>query len=117
MSEFGHVGRTGAGFCVDTWGVGPFLIEAGGKTFRFEDSDRFGPALCKQNGDLLANPYPPERSPFWKAHTAWVRQGRRLDGNQCVYEPLRPTKVRHMGGRHYQVIETGDEGGGQEIVE
>jgi hypothetical protein len=118
MTEFGHIAYRGPGFRVDTWGAGPFVIKAGGKSWRFEDSDRFGPALCRKNGDLLANPYPPERSPFWAAHLAWVRQGRRVaeDGEFCVWEPLRPTKVRHIGGARHVVVEHGDPDGAQEVV-
>lgn len=118
MSEFGHIATSGAGFRVDTWGAGPFVIEAGGKSFRFEDSDRFGPALLKPDGELRADPWPPERSPFWMAHRAWVKQGRRVtdDGVTCIYEPLKPTKVRHMGGKHYLVVEHGDDDGPTEVV-
>lgn len=115
--EFGHTYAVGEGWHVDTWGSGSFVIEAGGKQFRFEDSDRFGPALINMCGDPLANPWPPERSPFWAAHRAWVKQGRRTtDGITCVYEPLKPTKVRHIRRRQYLVVEHGDEGGPTVVV-
>jgi hypothetical protein len=29
MLEFGHIGVIGEGFCLDGWGVGPFVIERG----------------------------------------------------------------------------------------
>lgn len=113
MSEFGHIHAGGAGFRVDGWGAGPFFIEAGGKKFRFGDSDRFGPFLCDRHGDPLTNELPPERSPFWLAHRAWVKQGRRLadDGETCIFDPLKPTVIRIKPNREIVVIEKGDDGG------
>jgi len=114
MGDFGHSGVIVGGTCFDTWGAGPFVITAKGKSFRFEDSDRFGPSLVKKNGDI-SDKQPSERSPFWAAHSAWVKQGRRLadDKVTCIYEPLKPTVLQRIGGRHFKVIEQGD---GDEIV-
>lgn len=117
--DFGHEAARGTidGFpCfVDTWGSGPFVIKAKDKAFRFEDSDRFGPALCKRNGDICSNPYPAERSPFWRAHKLWKAQGRRIadDGAMCVYEwsDPRPTTYYKIG-REMFVVEAGDDDGG-----
>jgi hypothetical protein len=118
MAEFGHTGTIGGGVCLDTWGAGPFEIEVGGKVHRFEDSDRFGPlALSKRDAPL--DRQWGERHPFWMAHRAWKRQGRRLaeDGRTCIWEPLRPTKVMRIGrSQHVIVIEHGDEGGPTEFV-
>lgn len=116
MSEFGHEFLNGSGFCIDAWGVGPFEIEAGGKMFRFEDSDRFGPSLVNKRGDTLSNPYPPEGSPFWRAHFAWVKQGRRVDGIRCIYTPLRPTKYIMVNKNNAEIVENGDPDGGYERV-
>ncbi len=105
MAEFGHIGIIGGGVCLDGWGVGPFVINAGGKTsYRFNDSDRFGP--------LLPTNQPGERSPFWKAHRLWKRQGRRLadDGVTCIYDPPRPTLYKKVG-RMNLIVEHGDEDG------
>lgn len=109
MPEFGHIGIIGDGFCLDGWGVGPFVIEASGKPYRFEDSDRFGPLLVTKK-DMPAVNQPGERSPFWKAHRLWVRQGRRTadDGQTCIYGPPKPTLYRKVG-RMCVVIESGDE--------
>ena len=123
MTEFGHEAINVAGFCLDVWGCGPFVISAEGQSWRFEDSDRFGPALVKANGDIRSNPYPPERSLFWWAHEQWRKQGRRVadDGVTCVldYRSKRPTKWRWQHdkkGRFREVIEEGDEGGGLEEI-
>lgn len=123
-SDFGHLSASwtwhGMPLHIDGWGTGPFVIEAGGKTFRFEDSARFGPNLVKANGELASSDLPGARSPFWQAHLAWIRQGRKLadDGVTCIYRPFKPTKVRHVGGNNYVVVEYGDDDydGGTEIV-
>jgi hypothetical protein len=120
MTEFGHIGIIAAGVCLDTWGVGPFKIEVGDKIHLFEDSDRFGPLLLRKDGMPLEN-QPRERHPFWKAHRAWVKQGRRTESGVCVWQPLRPDQVRIIKrGRHrfIDVIEAGDDGCDEiEIVE
>lgn len=106
MSEFGHFGKIMPGVgCIDAWGAGPFVIEAAGKSWRFEDSDRFGPYIINRRGDIT-NSQPGPRSPFWHAHRAWREQGRKVadDGVTCVYEPLPPLIIRHMGGRHYKYV-------------
>ena len=111
MPEFGHIGVIGAGFCLDGWGVGPFVIDAGGPVYRFEDSDRFGPLLLTKR-DMPATNQPGERSPFWKAHRLWKRQGRQLadDGVTCIYDPPKPTLYRKVG-RMNLIVESGDEDG------
>jgi hypothetical protein len=88
MTEFGHIAARGAGVFFDAWGAGPFEIDIGGRIYRFEDSDRFGPALIKRDGDPKKHPYPPERHPFWQAWERWRAQGRRVaeDGVRCIYE-------------------------------
>ena len=90
MGEFGHFGFIGGGVCLDSWGAGPFVIEAGGRFYQFEDSDRFGPGIILKNGNPAAN-QPAESSPFWIAYRAWREQGRRTDddGMICTYEQLK----------------------------
>lgn len=114
MSEFGHYGFVidGVG-CFDSWGAGPFVIDVAGQRFRFEDSDRFGPALLTAKDELRANPYPPERSPFWRAHRIWKRQGRRLqaDGIVCIWDEPKPTTFYRIGRRSGMVVESGEEDG------
>lgn len=68
--EFGHVGIIGNGFCVDKWGVGPFVMSWRGKKYRFEDSDRFGPTLIRKDGEPTKK-QPDERSPFWDGYKLW----------------------------------------------
>lgn len=113
MSEFGHSARIlGDGTCIDSWGSGPFRIEAGGKIFMFEDSDRFGPSILTKRGDIAAR-QPGEKSPFWNAHLAWVKQGRRLadDGVTAIFEPLKPSVHRILPGNILETIQEGDDGG------
>lgn len=64
MSDFGHEVICGRGLHIDIWGAGPFTITAAGKTYRFEDSDRFGPALVRADGELRANP---PKHDYWGA--------------------------------------------------
>ncbi|KQQ46505.1 hypothetical protein ASF69_04565 [Rhizobium sp. Leaf311] len=87
MSEYGHFHATSAGVHIDMWGAGPLMIEYLGKTFRFEDSDRFGPVRLKKDGDSANNPFFAEKSPFWYAWGKWVDQGRRVDedGMSCIW--------------------------------
>jgi hypothetical protein len=110
MAEFGHFGHIGGGLCIDAWGAGPFVIEAAGKSYRFEDSDRFGPALISKRGDVLRNPYPPQKSPFWRAHFLWVKQGRKIEDGLCVWREPKPNLLQRIG-RHAIVVERGEEHG------
>lgn len=113
MGEFGHHSVVGNGFHLDGWGAGPFTITFGKLSFRFEDSDRFGPALVNRKGDPLATPWPSARSPFWRTHRIWVRQGRRLtdDDLTCIWTEPKPTYVRRLNRRNVIVVESGEEDG------
>lgn len=104
--EFGHIFGSVAGSHIDAWGAGPFVLTVRDKVYRFEDSDRFGPALIKKNGDPLKNPWPPERDPFWKAHLAWRRQGRRMEADRttCIFDPLTPTTYYRKSPRSKEII-------------
>lgn len=112
MSEFGHVFSSIPGaIYMDTWGVGPFVIEVDGKRYSFEDCDRFGPLLLRRNGSPLEN-QPGERHAFWKGYTPWRHQGRRVENGLCVWEPFKPDKVRAvMRGRKkfIELIEPGND--------
>ena len=109
--DFGHFSAIVDGCCIDAWGAGPFVIAAAGKTWRFEDSDQFGPQTLTKTDETAR--LPPERSPFWRAHRIWVRQGRRVadDGLTCVWDEPQPSKVRMIGKRTALMIECGDEDG------
>lgn len=111
MNEFGHFSAIGAGFCIDAWGAGPFWIRVGKKTWRFEDSDRFGPTLVDRYGETLD--WPSERSPFWRAHRIWVRQGRRVSEDQmtCMWHEPTPSKVWRATPRNIFLIESGEPDG------
>jgi hypothetical protein len=112
MSEFGHAGIISSTVCIDSWGVGPFVIAAGGKSYRFEDSDRFGPSLINKRGDPLKNPWPGPRSPFWRAHRLWARQGRHTeDGVICIWREPKPQTLRYLGGSKFVIAEHGEEDG------
>jgi hypothetical protein len=106
MSEFGHFGAVGNGFCIDAWGAGPFILGE----WIFEDSDRFGPLLLDKIGNPLEK-QPSERSSFWRPYHIWLNQGRKVesDGKTCVWQQPKPTKVMRLGKRTAIVIENGDE--------
>ncbi len=118
-SNFGHmatVGKIGSyAVRMDSWGDGPFVLEVDGKSFRFEDSDRFGTSLLTKSNEVAKNPSPGVRSPFWRAHRIWVRQGRRTeefeDHWKCVWDEPKPRIVNHIGGRNYWIEESGDPDG------
>lgn len=120
MAEFGHSAAIVGGFCLDSWGSGPFVItDANGKTYLFEDSDRFGPNLVKRNGDMPVNPWPPERSAFWRAHLLWCHQGRLVaeDGITCIWHEPKPTTyyVERRGRQRWIVATDEGEPHGKEI--
>ena len=114
MSEFGHIAKIAAGVCIDSFGCGPFVIVVDGETFKFEDSDRFGPTILNTRGGPAAK-QPANRSLFWKAHCMWRRQGKQVEHGLCVWKRWKNTKVRHLGGRSYELIEPGDSWGGEEM--
>lgn len=114
MAEFGHHFTTGAGFAIDGWGAGPFQIEVDGRTYSFEDSDRFGPFILGKRGDVLTN-QPGGRSPFWRAYHMWRRDGRRMaeDRKTCVWrEPKPGTYRRDAKGRRWALSEPEWDGAG-----
>ena len=55
----------------------------GGRTYRFDFSERFGPMVIGVNGREVAQPGP--QHPFWKSVTLWHRQGKRVGGRWTVY--------------------------------
>lgn len=118
MSEFGHTFTRVQGACIDTWGSGPFVIkDASGRAWRFEDSDRFGPAILNQDDSVKAR-QPGERSLFWRPHALWRFQGRETlaDGITCIWREPRPTKMRKHG-RELVIVEHGEEHGRELIVD
>jgi hypothetical protein len=87
------------------------ILHIGGPTFRicvrgkielFEMSSRFGPLPCTQVGSerRVGN-----RHPFWEAVSWWREQGYQVDADGlCVWSVPPPPKVRHLGGRHYELV-------------
>lgn len=112
MSDFGHVYSNSSGIHVDGWGAGPFIIMVAGRSYRFEDSDRFGPYLIEKKDQILER-QPREGHPFWRAHRIWVRQGRRVDKDDisCVWHEPKPTFVRKIAGRLVTIVSAGEEDG------
>lgn len=93
--EYGHCVSRGRGMFVDGWGVGPYVITAGGKRFYFEDSAMFGPMDLDHKGEPT-NKLISAKSPFWKAWKRWVDEGRRVtEGTKgrmfCVHSDIRKT--------------------------
>lgn len=91
MAEFGHIFSSAGDAHIDSWGAGPFVIHLGPncRSFRFEDSDRFGPIPLRKTGTEIREPgYFGEQSPFWYVWGKWVAQGRRLaaDGITCIWD-------------------------------
>ena len=90
------------------------MITNDGKTFRFEDSDRFGPTRLRENNEINErHPYFGHRSAFWPAYDAWKKGGRRVadDRITCIWDTLKPTKIYRVGRRTAVIVEHGDEGG------
>ena len=111
MADFGHFYTQSPGIFTDTWGTGPFVIEVGERSFTFEDSDQFGPSLLTRRGGV-ADRQPGERSPFWRPHWLWVRQGRQTkeDGKTCVWREPKPT-IWARRGRDAVIVEQGEPDG------
>jgi hypothetical protein len=96
-----HLGRLGV-LCVG----GPTLtIEVAGKAWRFELPPYCSLVIIGKRGDPVRTE-PGPRHPFWRAVELWVEQGKRLDGNRCVWvEKPKPRMVR-VRGRHYRLLES-----------
>jgi hypothetical protein len=80
------------------------LMTAGGHSYRFEFSKRFGPLLLGKRGQTLTT-LPPVRSAFWKALQLWCQQGYLVDADVCVYTIPPPERGIRLAG--VQVIMLG----------
>lgn len=56
-----------------------YRITDGKRVWFFDWSERFGPSLTNGKGDVLTNPWPGERSRFWRVFHLWLRQGKRWE--------------------------------------
>ena len=76
-------------------------IVAAGRSFRFEFSHRFGPALLDKRGEVKSS-LPRQREPFWPALQLWCQQGHKVENGHAVYEIPAPgqTFVR-LAGRQW----------------
>lgn len=77
-------------------------IEINGKSYRFDFSDQFGPALVGKRGELLqgGRAVPGQRSPFWRAFMWWSTQGYQVVEGRAVYEPRIRRERWLVVGRH-----------------
>jgi hypothetical protein len=93
---------------IDSFGGGDYAIEVRGKLISFEWSEMFGPLPLRRDGSEMRSVGP--NHPFWRAVSLWNLQGRRLDNKRAIWhEPKKPV-LRHIAGRHYEVIEDGEPG-------
>lgn len=74
--EYGHEPAAGAGIFIDSWGAGPYLLRFAGKSYRFEDSARFGPVPIGLDAEPTDTMFEPN-SPFWRAWERWRDEGRK----------------------------------------
>jgi hypothetical protein len=77
-----------------------------------EDHRYCGPIVINKAGDPL-EVQPPEGSPFWDAVTLWYAQGKRTKDPKtgeiwCVWDKPTMQKMRHLGGRHYELVTDDD---------
>ena len=73
-----------------------------GKEYRFSRDYTGGPWFESKSGEVLNEPG--ERHPFWRAFYAWTRQGERMDGNLCLWDPMPKRRVRRMTKRDFVVV-------------
>ncbi len=98
-----------AGF-FDSFAAGPFVLEHAGKSWRFEFSEMFGPALVDDDGEILDRQPTSPRNPFFGPFHQWLWQGRQLDGDRCAFDPNikgRPNIVRQRGPLDFEVVRRG----------
>ncbi len=61
------------------------IIHAAGIDYLFEYHEYLGPLMEGKRGQSINLPCS-RRSPFWDALYWWLKQGRRMDGNRCIFE-------------------------------
>lgn len=72
------------------------------RAYTFEWHPMWGPSRCHSvTGELLKNPYFPERSPFWALFDRWCIGGKRVDEfGRCILAPA-PTPCGACNGTGY----------------
>lgn len=88
------------------------ILDGNGKKWRFEDHHYCGPIVLGKCGEPLAV-QPPEDSPFWEAVDLWYAQGKRTSDPKtgeiwCKWDRPKIQKMRHLGGRHYELVTDDD---------
>lgn len=96
-----------AGSCT-SWAVLPdFRISIDGEEYTFDWHAYCGPTPTTKRGyERKLGP----RHKFWKVVTWWKLQGREVKDGLCVWRVPQPPKLKHLGGRHYLIIENGEPG-------
>lgn len=75
-------------------------ISVGGKLYEFEMHPYCGPTLLDKHGGPLEH----QPMPFLEAASLWAQQGQKEENGLCVwYHEAKPI-LKHLGGRHYQVM-------------
>lgn len=92
---------------VDSFGGDAREIVTRRGTVLFEWSERFGPLPVTNAGRERALGH---RHPFWRDVSLWNVQGQRMDGRVAIWHEPRKPIMKHLGGRHYLVIEDGEVG-------
>ncbi len=92
---------------LDCSGGRTIKINVRGALIPFQFSERWGPIPVTINGEVRDLHH---THPFWRSVSLWVLQGKYVsDGIAVWHEPKKPV-LQHLGGRHYKVIEEGEEG-------
>lgn len=96
-----------AGSCTSFVVPDDFRIVVDAKEYTFEWHAYCGPMPTTKRGDerKLGS-----RHRFWKAVTWWNMQGREVKDGLCAWRVPRPPKLKHLGGRHYEIVEDGEPG-------
>lgn len=78
-----------------------YRISVKGKVYLFETPLYCGAMFVGKNGRERANV--PRLA--WDAISWWAQQGRRIDDSGlCIWDYPAKEKLKHLGGRHYQII-------------
>ena len=88
--------------CVHICGGGPMRkISVRGVVYEFEMHPYCGPHILNRRGEPLAR----QPKEFLKAASLWAQQGQRIDENGlCVWDHPPEPILKHLGGRHYQLV-------------
>lgn len=75
-------------------------ISVGGKIYEFEMHPYCGPTLSDKHGSPLEK----QPSAFLEAASLWAQQGERIEDGLCRWDHKPEPILKHLGGRHYQVV-------------